>query len=132
LENRIRYYPEGERKKWNHHLITRGVDVESVASEVRGMSQSAFRLLLEEIFSLLRGGHYQDYFHSSAFVAVIIIKLLLAHALTSIGQKERRPLWSAWTAGFAPVFFFFLHLFQFGIAKMIASNLLNKGFQWKL
>ncbi len=52
LENRIRYYTEGERKKRNHRLITRGADVESVAPEVRGMSQTAFRLLVEEIFSL--------------------------------------------------------------------------------
>ncbi len=46
LENRIRYYTEGERKKQNHLLITHGADVESVAPEVRGMSQSAFRLLV--------------------------------------------------------------------------------------
>ncbi len=52
LENRIHYYTEGERKKRNHRLITRGADVESVAPEVRGMSQTAFRLLVEEIFSL--------------------------------------------------------------------------------
>ncbi len=52
LENRIRYYAEGERKKRNHRLITRGADVESVAPEVRGMSQTAFRLLVEQIFSL--------------------------------------------------------------------------------
>ncbi len=52
LENRIRYYTEGERKKRNHRLITRGADVESVAPEVRGMSQTAFRLLVEQIFSL--------------------------------------------------------------------------------
>ena len=52
LENRLRYYTEGERKKRNHRLITRGADVESVAPEVRGMSQTAFRLLVEEIFSL--------------------------------------------------------------------------------
>ncbi len=52
LENRIRYYTEGDRKKRNHRLITRGADVESVAPEVRGMSQTAFRLLVEEIFSL--------------------------------------------------------------------------------
>ena len=52
LENRIRYYTEGERKKRNHRLITRGADVESVAPEVRGMSQGAFRLLVEQIFSL--------------------------------------------------------------------------------
>ena len=52
LENRIRYYTEGERKKRNHRLITRGAEVESVAPEVRGMSQSAFRILVEQIFSL--------------------------------------------------------------------------------
>ena len=52
LENRLRYYTEGERKKRNHRLITRGADVESVAPEVRGMSQAAFRLLVEQIFSL--------------------------------------------------------------------------------
>ena len=51
-ENRIRYYTEGERKKRNHRLITRGADVESVAPEVRGMSQTAFRILVEQIFSL--------------------------------------------------------------------------------
>ena len=52
LKNRIRYYTEGERKKRNHRLITRGADVESVVSEVRGTSQSAFRILVEQIFSL--------------------------------------------------------------------------------
>ncbi len=52
LGNRIRYYTEGERKKRSHRLITRGADVESVAPEVRGMSQTAFRLLVEKIFSL--------------------------------------------------------------------------------
>lgn len=52
LENRIRYYSEGERKKRNHRLITRGADVESAAPEVRGMSQTAFRILVEQIFSL--------------------------------------------------------------------------------
>jgi len=52
LENRILYYTEGERKKRNHRLITRGADVESVAPEVRSMSQTAFRLLVEKIFSL--------------------------------------------------------------------------------
>ena len=52
LENRLRYYTEGERKKRNHRLITRGAEVESVAPEVRGMGQTAFRLLVEQIFSL--------------------------------------------------------------------------------
>ena len=52
LESRIKYYQQGDRKKRNHRLITRGADVESVAPEVRGMSQAAFRILVEQIFSL--------------------------------------------------------------------------------
>lgn len=52
LENRIRYYTEGERKKRTHRLITRGAAVESVALEVRSMSERAFFLLAEKIFSL--------------------------------------------------------------------------------
>ena len=52
LENRIRDQREAERKRRRHHLITRGAEVESVAPEVRGMSQTAFRLLVEEVFSL--------------------------------------------------------------------------------
>ncbi len=52
LENRINDFKEVQRRKRNHRLITRGADVESVAPEVRGMSQSAFRLLVEQIFSL--------------------------------------------------------------------------------
>ena len=42
LENRIRYYTEGERKKRNHRLITRGGAVESIVPEVRGMNERAF------------------------------------------------------------------------------------------
>ncbi len=52
LENRINDFKEVQRRKRNHRLITRGADVESVAPEVRGMSQTAFRLLVEAIFSL--------------------------------------------------------------------------------
>ena len=52
LENRIRDQQDSERKKRNHRFITRGADVESVAPEVRGMSQTAFRILVEQIFSL--------------------------------------------------------------------------------
>ena len=51
-ENRIRYYTEGERTKRNHRLITRGGAVESIAPEVRGMSERAFFLLMEKVFSL--------------------------------------------------------------------------------
>ena len=52
LENRIRYYTDGERKKRNHRLITRGAEIESVVPEIRGLSQSGFRILVEQIFSL--------------------------------------------------------------------------------
>jgi len=52
LENRLNDYKEIRRRKRNHRLITRGAEVESVAPEVRGMSQTAFRLLVEQIFSL--------------------------------------------------------------------------------
>jgi len=52
LENRVRYYTEGDRKKRNHRLITRGAAVESVAPAVRGMSERAFFLLMEQVFSL--------------------------------------------------------------------------------
>ncbi len=52
LENRYHDYQESKRKKRNHRLITRGADVESVAPEVRGMSQAVFRTLVEQIFSL--------------------------------------------------------------------------------
>ena len=51
-ENRIRYYTQGERKKRNHRLIIRGGAVESIVPEVRGMSERAFFLLMEKVFSL--------------------------------------------------------------------------------
>ena len=44
LENRIKYYQQGGRKKRNHRLITRRAAVESVAPEVRSMSERAFSL----------------------------------------------------------------------------------------
>ena len=52
LENRIRYYQQGDRKKRNHRLITRGAAVESVAPEVRGMNERSFFILMEQVFSL--------------------------------------------------------------------------------
>lgn len=52
LENRIHYYSEGERKKRNHRLITRGAAVESIVPAVRGMSERTFFLLMETVFSL--------------------------------------------------------------------------------
>ena len=52
LENRIKYYQQGDRKKRNHRLITRGAAVESIVPEVRGMSERAFFVLMEQVFSL--------------------------------------------------------------------------------
>ena len=52
LENRIKYYQQGDRKKRNHRLITRGAAIESVAPEVRSMSERSFFLLMEKVFSL--------------------------------------------------------------------------------
>ena len=52
LENRIKYYQQGDRKKRNHRLITRGAAVESIVPEVRGMSERAFYVLMEQVFSL--------------------------------------------------------------------------------
>lgn len=47
-----RTYTQGERKKRNHRLITRGGAVESIVPEVRNMSERAFFLLMEKVFSL--------------------------------------------------------------------------------
>ena len=52
LENRIKHYQQGDRKKRTHRLVTRGVAVESIAPEVRGMSERAFFALMEQVFSL--------------------------------------------------------------------------------
>ena len=52
LENRIKYYQQGDRKKRNHRLITRGAAVESIASKVRDMSERTFFVLMEQVFSL--------------------------------------------------------------------------------
>ena len=52
LENRSRDQQNSGRKKRNHRLITRGAVVESIAPEVRSMSERAFFLLMEKVFSL--------------------------------------------------------------------------------
>ena len=52
LENRYRDYQESRRKKRTHRLITRGGVVESIAPQVRDLSERAFFLLMEQIFSL--------------------------------------------------------------------------------
>ena len=51
LENRKQYYEEGERKKRAHRLITRGAAVESIAPEVRGMSETDFYRLMSAILT---------------------------------------------------------------------------------
>ena len=52
LQNRKSYYEKGDRKKRAHRLITRGAAVESVAPEVRPMSEQGFYSLAEQIFSM--------------------------------------------------------------------------------
>ena len=52
LENRYHDYRESRRKKRNHRLITRGGAVESIAPEVRGMSERDFYALVQQVFSL--------------------------------------------------------------------------------
>ena len=52
LENRIKYYQQGDRKKRTHRLVARGAAVESIAPGVRGMSERTFFVLMEQVFSL--------------------------------------------------------------------------------
>ena len=52
LENRIRYYQQGERRKRTHRLVTRGAAVESIAPAVRNMGEVEFYRLMEQVFSL--------------------------------------------------------------------------------
>ena len=56
LEQRKKYYEKGERQKRAHRLITRGAAVESVAPEVKPMSEQGFYSLAEQIFSCRRCG----------------------------------------------------------------------------
>ena len=52
LEQRRQYYEKGERQKRAHRLITRGAAVESVAPEVRPLSEQGFYALAQQIFSM--------------------------------------------------------------------------------
>ena len=52
LQNRKSYYEKGDRQKRTHRLITRGAAVESVAPEVRPLSEQGFYALAEYIFSM--------------------------------------------------------------------------------
>ena len=49
---KIKYVEDGERKKRNHRLITRGAAVESIAPGVKGMGEGEFYELVERIFDL--------------------------------------------------------------------------------
>ena len=52
IMQKIKYVEDGERKKRNHRLITRGAAVESIAPGVKGMSEREFYALVERIFDL--------------------------------------------------------------------------------
>ena len=52
LEQRKKYYEKGERQKRAHRLITRGAAVESVAPEVKAMTEREFYVLAERIFAI--------------------------------------------------------------------------------
>ena len=52
LNNRIKYYEDGERKKRTHRLITRGAAVESIVPEIKGMDEVPFYSLMEQILSM--------------------------------------------------------------------------------
>ena len=52
LENRKSYYEKGDRQKRTHRLIARGAAVESVAPEVKPLSEQGFYSLAEQIFSM--------------------------------------------------------------------------------
>ena len=49
---KIKYVEDGERKKRNHRLITRGAAVESVAPAIKGMSEGEFGELVKRVFDL--------------------------------------------------------------------------------
>ena len=51
LRNRMSYIKDGERKKRNHRLITRGAAVESIVPGVKGMNEPEFYELMETILN---------------------------------------------------------------------------------
>lgn len=52
IERRAKYIEDGERKKRNHRLITRGAAVESIAPVVKGMSEGEFYEMITRVFDL--------------------------------------------------------------------------------
>lgn len=51
IDNRIAYLESGSRKQRAHHLITRGAAVESIAPEVKVLTEPEFYDLLERILT---------------------------------------------------------------------------------
>lgn len=52
LENRQNYYENADRKKRRHRLITRGAAVESIAPEVKPLTEREYYEMMEHILSL--------------------------------------------------------------------------------
>jgi len=52
LENRQNYYESVDRKKRRHRLITRGAAVESIAPEVKPLTEREYYEMMEHILSL--------------------------------------------------------------------------------
>ena len=52
LENRAAYYEKGNRRKRAHRLITRGAAIESVAPQMKNLSETAFYAFAEQVFAL--------------------------------------------------------------------------------
>ena len=52
IESRISYYEKGERQKRAHRLITRGAAIESLAPEIKALSEAEFYSLADCILSL--------------------------------------------------------------------------------
>lgn len=51
LKNRKQYYEQGERKARAHRLITRGAAIESIAPEIKGMTEMDFYTLMSGILT---------------------------------------------------------------------------------
>lgn len=52
LENRMKYLEKGERKARAHRLITKGAAVESIAPQLKDLSETVFYDLMEKIFGI--------------------------------------------------------------------------------
>lgn len=52
VDNRIEYCEAGNRRQRTHHLITRGAAVESIAPEVKPLTEAEYYTMMENIFDL--------------------------------------------------------------------------------